>query len=610
VYEGRYSQPISFYDLKRPRGDNPGFIDRFLKYVLGRRYRGWTFYAHNGGRFDFLFLAEWLKFRGLKVRIIPRDSTIISVSAYPIKNQWHKVMFRDSYALMNHSLDKLTKDFDVEHKKLDFMPEEKDNRVKYKYLYEELFKKGDPLFFKYAYNDCLGLYEVLKDFYSTIEENHGLVGCTLASTALRSFRSDTMKHTLVSGSREMNDELREGYFGGRTEIFRMTVPEGKYFCFDVNSLYPFVMRDELFPCAPPFVNLFPKKDVYLENDGLTQAKVVCPDDLYLPVLPVRYEKKLYFPRGKFEGLWDNVLLRKAREVGYEIEPLKSYDFEETVPLFKDHIDKWYEIKRRAKKGTSQFLISKIFMNSLYGKFAQRQDVESVQFIHNPEDVPWDKVKDWIDPDYDVFLIKDESKANHIVPQISIHVTALAQLELYKYMEKILEKDRLLIYCDTDSVFTDYKLPSGDKLGQMDLEYEFRDGIFLLPKTYFVHKVDKHGDTEDFSSSMDGFIELKKAKGFQKEFRDNFSEEGYLKGLTANFEDFQIRTELQINPFRSSLKRHHTFLSMDRRLKSIQNYYDKRRVLPDFDTEPFSFVEICQTDEKPICENIPIVKLAP
>jgi hypothetical protein len=36
--------------------------------------------------------------------------------------------------------------------------------------------------------------------------------------------------------------------------------------------------------------------------------------------------KLVFPLGKFEGYWDNHLLRKAMELGYKITPLKAMYF--------------------------------------------------------------------------------------------------------------------------------------------------------------------------------------------------------------------------------------------------------------------------------------------
>ena len=56
------------------------------------------------------------------------------------------------------------------------------------------------------------------------------------------------------------------------------------------------------------------------------------------------------------------------------------------------------------------------------------------------------------------------------------------------------------YCDTDSIITDVRLPCSDKLGDLKLEYEFEEGIFLMPKVYFL----KLYDNEEVKIRIKGF----------------------------------------------------------------------------------------------------------
>ena len=88
-------------------------------------------------------------------------------------------------------------------------------------------------------------------------------------------------------------------------------------------------------------------------------------------------------------------------------------------------------------------------------------------INNPKDMVDLEIVGVVDQDHNLFRVKTESKGNFFIPQISIHVTALAQLKLYEYMESLLDKGKILGYCDTDSLFTNGSLPTSDKLGDMN-----------------------------------------------------------------------------------------------------------------------------------------------
>lgn len=454
-------------------------ISNFLREVIRHKYRAFTIFAHNGGRFDFNFIMETLKKWQYDIKIIFQGSRCLQIKVFHQKegklekrNGRNATTFSDSYALLKFSLAKLTKDFNVEHKKINFT---KDIDIKklgfkdeYEYLYY-LYKQKDQRFYDYIKNDVYGLYEVLNKFNNIIHEKQGKMSLTIASTALKTFQLGYMKRKIKMVDRTINDEMKQAYYGGRTEIFRMYLPDNHYYCYDINSLYPHVMFNNEFPVTPPKLI----KNITLtnikENLGITKCRVKTPDDIYIPVLPIHHEinktRKLIFPTGKFEGYWDNHQIRKAIQLGYKIEPIKGWVFS-GEKIFKEYVHKFYDMKLKSKKDTPSYVISKLLLNSLYGKFAQRQDSEMVMKITDPKEAKKYEIVGIIDPDFSMYRIKCESKGNFFIPQISIHVTALAQLHLYSLIEQVLQKDKIIAYCDTDSIFTDMKMNTGDKLGQL------------------------------------------------------------------------------------------------------------------------------------------------
>lgn len=557
-------------------------IKDFINEVVRKKYRGYRIYAHNGGKFDFNFLMEVLKSKNFNVNMIFQGSRCLLLKLYTqvYRNDdgaithSNVIQFVDSISLLKFGLDALTKDFDVEHKKLNFMDKKGDERD-YEYLYR-LYLEKDKRFYDYLKNDVYGLYEVLMKFKKLIMENNGQMGMTIASTSLKTFQTGYLQKKICMTNRESNDEMKKGYYGGRTEIFRLFLPEDKYRCYDVNSLYPYVMFNNDFPISKPKTIHNPTKTMIKELCGITECAIVTPKKMYLPVLPYKLNigghNKLVFPLGKFNGHWDNLQLKKAMEIGYRVFPKKMMVFE-TDYIFKDYVKTFYKLKQNSKVNTPNYVLAKLMLNSLYGKFAQSQDSEMVVKINNPKDLLNLEIVDVVDLDHNLFKVKTESKGNFFIPQISIHVTALAQLRLYKFMEMLLDKGKIVSYCDTDSLFTDGFLPTSNKLGDMKNEYEFISGYFMLPKTYCIVK-------------KDGTVKVK-AKGFMRDFQKQLNEKSFKKALfKKDYSDFKITSDIEtFNTMKTSFVRHKNFVSTDVRKKSIHAVYDKRKILKDFNTDP-------------------------
>ena len=131
---------------------------------------------------------------------------------------------------------------------------------------------------------------------------------------------------------------------------------------------------------------------------------------------------------------------------------------------------------------------KILMNSLYGKFAQKNRTKKlVKWDHESFKENYKKVK-WTPyiEELGIFEIEEERIVQHRAVFISAIITSLARICLYKYF--LLNPDHL-IYCDTDSIHSLRKIPDkyiNDKeLGFLKLEVDGERGCYIGRKQYVV-----------------------------------------------------------------------------------------------------------------------------
>lgn len=242
-----------------------------------------TIFFHFGGKFDILFILKELMFhKKYKVNVIvPRGSSLLYVEATIGARTY---VFRDSSALLPFSLKSITENFGVENKKGDW------DHSKTKGYSKELAE--------YCKDDCIGLYQSLEKFYTWPLVKKAGPANTMASQAMRVFRT-YLKEPLWGLCDYGADFSRRSYFGGRTEIFRPFCNKGPLYEYDVNSLYPFVMRDNYFPIGNGQL-VFDFKPSLL---GIYHANVEAPSHCDIPCLGIVHDSKYIFPIGKFEGYW-------------------------------------------------------------------------------------------------------------------------------------------------------------------------------------------------------------------------------------------------------------------------------------------------------------------
>jgi len=487
-------------------------LDLFIHYIIHRSDHDSIpirrYYAHFGGIYDFLFLLDaFLRHPDLSVSAItPRGSGILSFTVRTARN---RIVFYDSSALFPFSLKKLTHSFGVTHRKME-IDHSKVTRV-------------TPQLLKYLKYDCIGLYESLKKFFKTPIIQDAGAAATLAGQALKVYRRRYLDRPIESLSVSCDHFMRRAYAGGRTEIFKPLF-EGKrsahLHCYDVNSLYPFVMADYEFPGSCEEVT---NEKLDLSKMGFIEGEVLVPEGTYLPLLWTRENqtfKKFIFPTGRFKGVWSTLELKEAIELGAKLTDFKqAYYFTNIGPIFKKYVEDLYQM-RLDSKDEVQSIIAKLLLNSLYGRFGINREREKLVIDQGQQGIiPYLQLKSGIRIAKKPIDLKIFSNV-----AIAAWVTALARIHMHRIMRKC---EKTLYYTDTDSLFTTEELPTGSGIGKLKLEYSTRQACFLLPKTYYTdHKIvmkgfDKkkitHFKFEDFQDSLEGEIRLQ-IKEEDKPFR--------------------------------------------------------------------------------------------
>ena len=143
-----------------------------------------------------------------------------------------------------------------------------------------------------------------------------------------------------------------------------------------------------------------------------------------------------------------------------------------------------------------YLIAKLLLNSLYGKFGMSEDLSTHKIININKLENFMNTKERItltELDEELVLISyhdinedklinDDTELN-ISIGVASAITAYSRIQMSKY--KNIPKNRLF-YTDTDSAVMEFPLPEylvGNKLGKFVLEKEYAEFIGLAPKVY-------------------------------------------------------------------------------------------------------------------------------
>lgn len=549
--------------------------------MLQYKYAGCIHYAHYGGGYDHKFILDYIfKYRDdLEVQIIEAHGLIMALDVYTADRKRHW-KFYDSYQVIKGGLDDLTKTFNVKHRKLG-------DTVDVENL------EDTPETREYLRHDVLGLYEVIEDFYD-LEPLAG-VGhkMTTSSLAMTIFRQQYIGDEILYKLPEDKEAfVRQGYYGGRNEILKMV---GKNVHeYDVNSMYPTAMLE---PMPLGSKGAWSKGYNFASNNTVAfcQAKVKTPAALKIPLLPYRHNGKLLFPAGEFSGIFYSAELKYALELGYEIEVEQALIFpcrRILAPYARD----FYELRKKYPSGTAMNFTAKLFLNGLYGKFAQQREREmlitGVDFEEGCKN-GWTLV--W--PEYNLWRKPSYSDSPAILPHISAAITSHSRIILHRYLNMFPDQ---VCYCDTDSIFVeDQELPTGKELGELKLEQIYDKWVGIQPKFYYgsgPRLPDKKGELPPDKLRAKGFTFEKKDKEGNK-IPLPWTYDDFIKALdTGDYSKFFQVGKLRMSKLREGLQKL-DLLYLVQRKRSVKNPYSKRIVNKDYTTDPLNVQDLIRAQEE-------------
>lgn len=342
------------------------FVLRILT-IVRQKQSPLTIYFHNLSRFDGIIFLKHLVChnKNYELKTLLRNNRVYEIAVYSGKKMLFRV--RDSLNLLPASLDALSKNLcpklgvkgNIDHNNLSMTNIESQKKILLDYMKRDFLLLGGVM---------LKAQEIYwKLFRVDIESK-----ITLASLALSIFRLkyyDASNWPIHIPNKNEDSFIRLAYYGGHIDAYK---PYGEnLYYYDVNSLYPFVMKE--FP-MPGGVPVWHRNLDGMDLDsmfGFIEAYVECPKTINKPFLPYRNkENTLIFPTGEFVGVYFSEELKYARDIGYTVIPISGYLFERKESPFKDFVSSLFESRLEAKKSKNDAMayVYKILMNSLYGRF--------------------------------------------------------------------------------------------------------------------------------------------------------------------------------------------------------------------------------------------------
>ncbi|MFH7836407.1 MAG: DNA polymerase [Candidatus Aenigmatarchaeota archaeon] len=529
IYDGANVKTFYGYDYS---------VKDFVKWLFDNLSDGDVVYAHNGGKYDFLFLIEGInKYKLGKIL----DIKIIhgGIVSLLVEYKKKKLLFKDTFFILPASLKSLTEDYNVKHKKLELNYE---------------LGLNDKRFFDYFANDLMGLYEVISEVPELTAKD------TIASNSMKAFSDIYVKKygKMVANNYKKDNFFRYGYYGGRVEVFKLFGRNLYYY--DFNSLYPYVMQKYSYPLLIP--DNFEYSNDFNEL-GYYYCKIKSPNNLLIPVLPYRREDgRLLFPLGEWKGYYYTPELQKAKEMGYEISVIKGVRFIKTAPIFKEFVEHYYKIKKQS--AGSKRWVAKIFLNSLYGKFGQHREYTDYSLV-KINSLKEGELRKFVNGDYAL-----NSKTKYVVngfmhTEVAGLITSYARLELYKMMQKAGFEN--VYYADTDSIITSKELPVGEELGEVKLEHFVNEYIGLSAKLYAIREGDKV---------------IIKAKGYNVK---NLSFNSFVNALHGNYSEFKSEINRLIHIKEFYIHHKSSYIDKITIKHNFKKIYDKRIVNTDGTTLP-------------------------
>jgi len=388
------------------------------------------------------------------------------------------------------------------------------------------FDAPDSVWHNYCANDVRIAEKAILSWLDTVRQNDlGVFKYTVSGQALAAFQHRFMSHEIEIHRNEKIVKMEfEAYFGGEVRIAykgrvgadpasilagkdRDKVPyrAGPVFVLDVNSFYPSTMAMYHYPtkCLGHRVGISvcELEDLCFKHCVIARVKIESSDGDF----PVRRNGVPLYATGSFvttlttEDLIEAINAEAIKAVG----EVAIYS---RAPIFNEFVDFFWEKRREAKENgwTQRAFQYKILMNSLYGKFGQKNP----RWVNADEVEPDRPFGMFMSCDLDSGEVEwyrsilwhaqkmvpelDRELADHAFPAIAAHVTANGRKTMRNYRSLIKEWD--FYYQDTDSLHVSehgyrtmqqMNCVKEGELGMLSLKGEYQTAEYRGPKNYTI-----------------------------------------------------------------------------------------------------------------------------
>jgi hypothetical protein len=385
--------------------------------------------------------------------------------------------------------------------------------------------------------------------------------------------------------------LSEANRGGRTEVFSLKEYKGTIGYFDINSAYPYVMKNGIFPL--PKIDHWREGHAKIEEviknplfEGVAEVEVdatnVCGVVSHVPYLGTVDETygRFVFPLGRWKTKYTFFEIRAALRFGYRFKYIKAAVYlQATRQPFAKYVDFCYSIRDEGTQKGDKILrdIGKSLGNNLFGKFGQRLRPTR---LADPSNYNLDDIKNNIRLDQYILIEENKGFARHTNVIWSAYITAMCRNLLFSHIVNSISKGNDILYCDTDSIFiTGGKWPESHQtqLGALKHEGDLSYFKAILPKTY-IYEMQDSGSRKY------------KAKGVPSSYSERFITEG----LVEYDKPMKIREALRRKDFATKEPVEAGVSAINawvRVTKELKGDYTKRTVNEDGSTKPLWLEEV-------------------
>jgi hypothetical protein len=463
----------------------------------------------HGLKYDGQFVISWLFQNGYKLVTDSRDrasqtfKTMISdegqyyaieVIFYKKGRNIKKVTFYDSMKLLPMSVEKVAKSFHlpISKGKIDY---DAHNDLPY----------GSPLTEEekeYIINDVKIIAYALREFRA-----QGLTRITIGSCAMAEYKKLIGLRTFDRWFPTLHhhDDIKQSYRGAFTSVNQKFVGKtlGNGVVLDINGLFPWIMRTKILPHGTPifYRGKYEPDELYPLYTQMLSCQFELKPGKIPTIMNTRFSND-YLTSSNDEQMTlclNSVDLELFLE-NYEIyNPVwhSGWKFMGRSGMFDEYVDKWSDAKIQAKKEENwgRYMVAKLFLVSLYGKFGTNSTRRSkIPYMNG-----------------DVVSYKDTEPEHTpgVYVALASFVTSYARQTTIKAAQKICDdyaagKSKIQwAYSDTDSLHClsdDFSLPEGlhvddYELGAWKYEGRFNRAKFLRSKCYIENYTENRDDPD-------------------------------------------------------------------------------------------------------------------